>query len=330
MWLQKLLAGGTLKRTYDLPVLIADPNDPTEKHGAYNPGVLRVDGIPIKFGGREVTNQFIKIYRADGHEKRTLKGAISNDCKDWEKIGTILEHEEPMVHLEDPRLTMMHESGRIFIGCVEAKYRESNDNYITSIGIYELVDGKIKRIGEVQKESDIMSDKDGVIFPRLINGRYAVLRRPWPYIKIAYSDSIEGPWVTDPRPVIAPSPEKEGIGPWEKDPELRSAYREKEHIEWVGAGTVPIYTPQGWFIIYHQGECKNNQRFYTAHAALLDLDDPTIVKWQSKGPILKPELPWEANDSGLNIVFPTAALPDADKLFVVYGAGDNKIGLAEI
>lgn len=47
----------------------------------------------------------------------------------------------------------------------------------------------------------------------------------------------------------------------------------------VGGGCVPIKTEEGWLILYH-GATEENR--YVMGAALLDLNDPTIVLKERK------------------------------------------------
>ena len=64
--------------------------------------------------------------------------------------------------------------------------------------------------------------------------------------------------------------------------------------------------------------------------ALLDLEQPWKVKMRSRYYILAPEMLYEQNGDVPNVVFPCAALTDADtgRIAIYYGCADTVTGLA--
>jgi len=90
-------------------------------------------------------------------------------------------------------------------------------------------------------------------------------------------------------------------------------------------GAPPVKTKNGWLLIYC-GESK--KREWTINAALLDLENPQKILWQSKGPILKPEKLYEKRGVVTNVTFPEGAVIRNGKLMVYYGAGDKFCCLA--
>jgi beta-1,4-mannooligosaccharide/beta-1,4-mannosyl-N-acetylglucosamine phosphorylase len=69
---------------------------------------------------------------------------------------------------------------------------------------------------------------------------------------------------------------------------------------------------------------------YSIGAALLDLDQPWRVRARSAEYLLSPQAPYERVGDVPNVVFPCAALvdADADRLTVYYGAADTVVCLA--
>ena len=65
-------------------------------------------------------------------------------------------------------------------------------------------------------------------------------------------------------------------------------------------------------------------------AALLDRDDPSVVKYRTKYYILGPEMPYEQCGDVPNVTFPCAALSDAatGRIAIYYGCADTVVGLA--
>ncbi len=160
-------------------------------------------------------------------------------------------------------------------------------------------------------------ERDVVLFPAKIQGRYAALHRPrnWsgpghpvekPSIWFAFLDGLPGA-MYDHRVVLSPEQ------PWEG--------------EKVGAGPPPIRTDAGWLLIYHG---VDSAWTYRAGAALLDLEEPWRVLARSPEPILKPEAPYEREGDVPNVVFPEGAVILGDTLYVFYGAADRVCCLATV
>lgn len=159
-------------------------------------------------------------------------------------------------------------------------------------------------------------NRNGVLFPRRINGRFAMLSRPsdrghTPFGDIFYSESPDLRFWGCHRHVMT-----SGSLWWES---LK-----------IGAGPVPIETPEGWLLLYHGVRSTCNGFNYSMGAALLDLDEPWRVRARLPHPILLPEAPYESTGLVPNVIFPCAALHDepTGRLAVYYGAADTHIGLA--
>jgi predicted GH43/DUF377 family glycosyl hydrolase len=161
-------------------------------------------------------------------------------------------------------------------------------------------------------------NKDAILFPERINGRYCMMHRPmFPHssglpqsIWISWSDDLLH-WV-DHELVLAPAL------PWES---LK-----------VGGGTPPLRTLEGWLTYYHGVEGLSDDdpnRRYHAGALLLSLDNPTLILYQSPQPVLSPESEDETTGVVSNVVFPTGIIQQPDgRLDVYYGMADQAIGLA--
>ncbi len=165
-------------------------------------------------------------------------------------------------------------------------------------------------------------ERDVVLFPEKIDGRYPVIHRPanWvghgyntsgPAIWFAWMDSLDGKMV-EHKLVMQAEAEWEG--------------------EKLGAGPPPIKTDAGWLLIYH-GVDKNS--VYRAGVALLDLKEPWLVIARSPRPILEPEENYEKFGDVPNVVFPEGIVRMDDELMIFYGAADKiccaaKVGLNEL
>ena len=160
-------------------------------------------------------------------------------------------------------------------------------------------------------------NRNGVLFPEKINGKYAMLSRP--------SDSGHTPFGDI---YISFSPDMKYWG------EHRSVMKTVpfEQSAWqclkIGAGTVPIRTDEGWLMFYHGVIQTCNGFRYSMGAVLLDLADPTKVLHRSMEYLLAPAAPYELCGDVPNVVFPCAALHEGDRVAVYYGAADTCVGMA--
>jgi beta-1,4-mannooligosaccharide/beta-1,4-mannosyl-N-acetylglucosamine phosphorylase len=157
-------------------------------------------------------------------------------------------------------------------------------------------------------------NRNGVLFPRKINGKYCMLSRPsdnghTPFGDIYLSQSPDMIHWGCHRYVM-------GTGSW--------CYTK------VGAGPIPIETSEGWLLIYHGVLTSCNGYVYSMSAVLLDLEQPWKVISRAAPYMLSPQMPYECVGDVQNVVFPCAALVDGDtnRMAVYYGAADTVVALA--
>jgi beta-1,4-mannooligosaccharide/beta-1,4-mannosyl-N-acetylglucosamine phosphorylase len=158
-------------------------------------------------------------------------------------------------------------------------------------------------------------NRNGVLFPRRIGGKHAMLSRPsdnghTPFGDVYYSESPDMCHWGRHRFVMRPS------GGWQSTK--------------VGAGPIPIETREGWLLIYHGVLTSCNGFVYSAGAALLDIDEPWKVIYRTAPYLLSPQRLYECVGDVPNVVFPCAALTDAPtgRIAIYYGCADTVTGLA--
>jgi beta-1,4-mannooligosaccharide/beta-1,4-mannosyl-N-acetylglucosamine phosphorylase len=158
-------------------------------------------------------------------------------------------------------------------------------------------------------------NRNGVLFPRRIHGKYAMLSRPsdnghTPFGDIFYSESPDMVHWGKHRHVMAP------LGGWQSTK--------------IGAGPNPIETTEGWLLMYHGVLTSCNGFVYSFGAALLDIDEPWKVIARTAPYIMSPQELYECVGDVPNVVFPCAALTDAatGRIAIYYGAADTVTGLA--
>jgi beta-1,4-mannooligosaccharide/beta-1,4-mannosyl-N-acetylglucosamine phosphorylase len=160
-------------------------------------------------------------------------------------------------------------------------------------------------------------NRNGVLFPRKINGKYAMLSRPsdtghTPFGDIFYSESPDMCYWGRHRHVMGPTTEWS----WQSTK--------------IGAGPTPIETKEGWLLFYHGVLTSCNGYVYSMGAALLDIDEPWHVLYRSAPYLLSPQELYECVGDTPNVVFPCAALFDAPtgRIAIYYGGADTVTCLA--
>ncbi len=162
-------------------------------------------------------------------------------------------------------------------------------------------------------------NRNGVMFPRKINGNFAMLSRPsdsghTPFGDIFYSETPDLVYWGRHRHVMAPAPFE--VSAWQSMK--------------IGAGPIPIETSEGWLLIFHGVLHSCNGYVYAFGAALLDLDKPWIPVARSGAYLISPREIYECTGDVPNVTFPCAALHDADtgRIAIYYGCADSVTGLA--
>ena len=159
-------------------------------------------------------------------------------------------------------------------------------------------------------------NRNGVLFPRRIDGNFAMLSRPsddghTPFGDVFYSESPDLRFWGRHRHVFGTVPNS-----WQSTK--------------VGGGPVPLETSAGWLLLYHGVLTSCNGFVYAAGVALLDRDEPWRVVARAAPHVLKPETVYEHVGDVPNVVFPGSMLCDAatGRLAIYYGAADTVTGLA--
>jgi beta-1,4-mannooligosaccharide/beta-1,4-mannosyl-N-acetylglucosamine phosphorylase len=248
---------------------------------------------------------FAGVFRCDNTARdMQLHSGVSKDGFDWhiekERINFVSENKEigEFEYGYDPRVCWIED--RYYITWC-------NGYHGPTIGVGYTED--FKRF--YQKENAFLPyNRNGVLFPRKINGKYAMLSRPsdtghTPFGDIFYSESHDLVHWGCHRHVMAPA------NGWQSTK--------------IGAGPTPIETTEGWLMIYHGVLTSCNGFVYSFGAALLDLEKPWKVIYRTKPYLLNPRENYECVGDVPNVVFPCAALvdPPSDRIAIYYGGADT-------
>jgi beta-1,4-mannooligosaccharide/beta-1,4-mannosyl-N-acetylglucosamine phosphorylase len=263
--------------------------------------------VPFKDG-------FAGVFRCDDTNRRMrLHAGFSKDAVNWEikdtKIAFQCNDQEigNWVYGYDPRVCFIED--RYYITWC-------NGYHGPTIGVAYTFDFETFH----QLENAYLPfNRNGVLFPRKINGHYAMLSRPsdnghTPFGDVFYSESPDLCFWGKHRHVMSPAPFED------------SAWQSMK----IGAGPIPIETSEGWLLIYHGVLLSCNGYVYSMGAAILDLENPWKVKYRSGPYLLSPQQAYECVGDVPNVVFPCAALhdPATRRIALYYGCADTVTGLA--
>jgi len=324
-----------LKRNENGPVLRPDSNIPWEKLGVFNPGIT-------KFG-----DEIYMLYRAVGENESYISHfglAKSLDGINFQRVSS-----EPVFGpreffdkwaTEDPRITKIDEDYYISYVAVPNRIMDSGKSVSrflpleTSTALLKTRDFiNFENLGIISPPHS--DNKDIVLYPRKIKGRYYMLHRPNRWAKEWFKGPYEK-YINEGLPCdVKDLPDTPGI--WISSSDDLSNWIDHRVLigttlqsdAKIGPGLPPIETPDGWLIIYHHVEngIYKNKPVYSVRAALFDLENPDRLIAKLPYDILAPEAPYETEGNS-EIVFPTGGFVSGDKLFVYYGASDRYVCLA--
>ena len=178
---------------------------------------------------------------------------------------------------------------------------------------------KAHGLGKELSEKLIVWDKNVMLFPKKIDGKFAMLHRIFPGIQIVYFDKFSDLTVEFWTNYMLNMDDHIVMDP--KYP------HESSHI---GGGCPPIETEDGWLFIYHAVESTPEGSVYHASATLLDFENPVNVISRLHEPLISPTLEWEKKGVVNNVVFPTGAIVIDETLYIYYGAADARIGTVSL
>jgi len=160
-------------------------------------------------------------------------------------------------------------------------------------------------------------NKDVLVYPCRTGGRYSALHRPLSRTPLHMPEI----W-------YAASPD---LVHWGGHRVVLSERRSR--FSRLGGGAPPVRVSEGYLELYH-GVYKPDPHerigTYCTVAALLDAREPWRVVARSSEPLMVPTEPYELRGYTPNVVFPTGAVLDGERLLVYYGAADEASAVAAL
>ncbi len=308
-WLRRCAANPILTRD-DIPDVPGQLTDPTS---VFNPGAVLAGErfmllLRVQSRGRETF--LMMAESADGRAFRVQPRIVR-----LEGVGRLAQR---VYHIYDPRVTHLD-------GCYHIVLAMDVEDG-SRLGLARTADFEHFEFAGVMSGAD---ERNGVLFPERVGGKYWLLRRPnraLPGRGVASGDVIE----------LA---ESEDLLHWRAAGDVLAG-RPHYWDELIGSGPPPIKTREGWLHIYHGVATHfHGANIYQAGVVLLDLADPTRLLARSRNNILEPRESYELTGQVPNVVFPSGAIVAAidaegfaqptSRVWVYYGAADTCVGLAE-
>ncbi len=156
-------------------------------------------------------------------------------------------------------------------------------------------------------------DRNVIIFPEKVNGKFVTLHRPMEWCGEKYGTKHPAIWIATCDDLLDP-----------KNLKLLTTAK----YDWedkIGGATPPLKTDKGWLTLYH---AVGADKHYRIGAMLLDLDNPSNVLCRTRDWIYQPEEKWETEGLYNGVVFPCGNVILGDTLHVYYGGGDVYCGVA--
>ncbi len=291
------LSGAPVWRHSENPIIDRNPVEGVAR--IFNSAVIPYEGKFIGVFRGEQTDGIPYIYL--GHSEDALHWTF-----DKEKIPFEDENGNPFMprYAYDPRLVKVEDTYYI-MWCT--------DFYGASIGMAKTKD--FKKFVRIENPF-IPYNRNAVLFPRKVNGNFMMLSRPsdsghTPFGDIFLSESPDMIYWGKHRHVMS-----QGSNWWESVK--------------IGGGAAPIETSEGWLLFYHGVSGTCNGFVYSIGGAILDIDNPSIVKYRCKNFLITPEEWYEERGFVPNVCFPCATLCDdaTGRIAIYYGAADSYVGVA--
>lgn len=253
---------------------------------------------------------FAGVFRCDDKRREMrIHAGFSKDGINWSidetpiKFLNETDNPAPFDYAYDPRVCF-----------IEDRYYVTwcNGYHGPTIGMAYTFD--FKEFHQIEN-SFLPYNRNGVMFPRKINGNYAMLSRPSDTGHTSFGDIF-----------YSQSPD---LTYWGKHRHVMGTRGWWQSTK-IGAGPVPIETKEGWLLFYHGVLTSCNGYVYHFGAALLDLEQPWKVLYRTEPYLMSPQTLYECVGDVPNVVFPCAALADSEtgRIAIYYGAADTVTGLA--
>jgi len=293
-----------------------------------NPNFMERIGFNAAFnaGAIKLGDKYILVVRVEGNDRKSFFAIAESpngidNFRFWDKPLTLPQNEKFDTNVYDMRLTQ-HDDGWIYgVFCTERKDPSAPEGD-TSTAMAEAGIARTKDLINWERLPDLISttgqQRNVVLFPHLVDGKYAFYTRPQDGfidtgkgggIGFGLSDTIENPEVKEEVIVDAKT--------------YHTIYEVKN-----GLGPAPIRTEKGWLQLAHGVRNTAAGLRYTLYMFMTDLEKPWIVTHKPHGHFIAPLQEERVGDVS-NVVFSNGWINDKDgTVFIYYASSDTRMHVA--
>lgn len=283
-------------------------------NATFNAGAMKIDG------------KYLLAVRVEGNDRKSFFAIAESpngidNFKFWERPISIPQLEKFDTNVYDMRLTQ-HDDGYIYgVFCTERKDPSAPDGD-TSTAVANAGIVRTKNLKDWERLPDLISttgqQRNVVLFPHLIQGKYAFFTRPQDGfidtgkgggIGFGLSDTIENAEVKEEQIVDAKT--------------YHTIYEVKN-----GLGPAPLLTPKGWLHLAHGVRNTAAGLRYTLYVFMTDIDRPWEITHKPHGHFIAPLKDERIGDVS-NVVFSNGWIKaDNGKVYIYYASSDTRMHVA--
>jgi len=293
-----------------------------------NPNLLERIGVNAAFnaGALKFDGKYLLVARVEGWDRKSYFAVAESpngvdNFRFWERPIVIPQLEEPDINVYDMRL-VAHEDGWIYgIYCTERKDPNAPKGD-TSAAVANAGIVRSKDLINWERLPDLISNtgqqRNVVLHPEFVNGKYAVYTRPQDgFIDVGSGGGIGFGYIDDMNnPVV-------------QDESIihQKAYHTVYELK-NGLGPAPIKTEKGWLQLAHGVRNTAAGLRYVLYLFMTDLHDLTKVTYLPGGYFMAPEEDERIGDVS-NVLFANGWIADEDgTLFIYYASSDTRMHVA--
>jgi len=283
-------------------------------NAVFNAGAIKLDG------------KYLLIARVEGNDRKSFFAVAESpngvdNFQFWDKPISIPQTEKFDTNVYDMRITQ-HDDGWLYgVFCTERKDPSAPEGD-TSTAMAEAGIVRTKDLKVWERLPDLISttgqQRNVVLFPHLINEKYAFFTRPQDGfidtgkgggIGFGLSNSMEKPEVKEEIIVDAKT--------------YHTIYEVKN-----GLGPAPFRTEQGWLHLAHGVRNTAAGLRYTLYMFMTDLEKPWVITHKPHGHLIAPIKEERLGDVS-NVVFSNGWIKDDDgKVYIYYASSDTRMHVA--
>ena len=328
---EELFSTNGIYNRYKFPVLTRD-HVPLKWRFEYNPKTNPYFMERIGFnatmnsGAIKLKGKYLLIVRTEGNDRKSFFAVAESpngidNFRFWDRPLTMPETNDPDINVYDMRI-VQHDDGFIYgVFCSERKDSDAPEGD-TSSAVASAGIARTKDMINWERLPDLIShsgqQRNAVLFPHFIDGKYAFYTRPQDGfidtgsgggIGFGLSDTIENAEVKEE--VIV-------------DPKTYHTIYEVKN----GLGPAPIKTNKGWLQLAHGVRNTAAGLRYTLYMFMTDLEEPWKVIYKPAGHLMAPIESERVGDVS-NVLFANGWIADDDgKVFIYYASSDTRMHVA--